>query len=253
MSNVEIGIVDYDNVEISNLCRQLFFSIENLGEAKVDVIGRLANIRGRYIQKYKMKVQQMNTEDFNSYNILISTLDNVESRMDLNFMFHQSNAMYLIDCGTEMESAHCKLVSREKSCLYCIKELYQVNNTPLICSLKDIAVLHTDNRNEVLNSLVYKYRENMNYKEICHIFNTKAQEKGIVGTSPFEIEGIDLNIMPNTVYINSIAASFVILYIDQIISNKTPDDDYIFVHLEESIYIERFIIQKSPDCFLCNG
>ncbi|XP_012264209.2 adenylyltransferase and sulfurtransferase MOCS3 [Athalia rosae] len=82
-----IGIVDYDEVELSNLHRQLLYSEQNISEAKVVATTRVLNRLNSNINiiPYKIQLDSSNGLDIvRQYNIVLDTTDNVATRYLLN-------------------------------------------------------------------------------------------------------------------------------------------------------------------------
>ncbi|XP_032681865.1 adenylyltransferase and sulfurtransferase MOCS3 [Odontomachus brunneus] len=82
-----IGIVDYDNIELNNLHRQILFAEASIGTAKVtaaaETINRLnSNVK---ITPYKIQLNSKNALDIiKNYDIVLDATDNVATRYLLN-------------------------------------------------------------------------------------------------------------------------------------------------------------------------
>ncbi|MBL1230063.1 HesA/MoeB/ThiF family protein [Enterococcus sp. BWB1-3] len=79
----EIGIVDFDMVDETNLNRQILYGEDDIGENKVVLAKkRLQTINSKVkINSYCMKFQQeMNIEPFKNYQIIVDCTDNLSSR-----------------------------------------------------------------------------------------------------------------------------------------------------------------------------
>ncbi|XP_029162863.1 adenylyltransferase and sulfurtransferase MOCS3 isoform X1 [Nylanderia fulva] len=82
-----IGIVDYDNVEINNLHRQLLYTEANIGTAKVIAAAESINRLNSYIKvtPYEIQLNSKNALDIiKNYDIVIDGTDNVATRYLLN-------------------------------------------------------------------------------------------------------------------------------------------------------------------------
>ncbi|KCZ82377.1 hypothetical protein H312_00035 [Anncaliia algerae PRA339] len=177
-----ITVVDYDLIEVTNLNRTLFYTEKDINHLKTHVLNNLG---------YKTVDNKIQEVDLNNYDCIISTVDNLESRMDINLLFKDSNTPFLIDVGVKELKGHIKVVSKETSCLFCIKEVYD--------------------------------------KEVVSCSNPRD------------------DIIGNVVYFNSIMAGFVanvLLSIDK--------HDFIFVNLEDGLFIEKIKFKKEDDCIVCN-
>ncbi|XP_067213846.1 adenylyltransferase and sulfurtransferase MOCS3 isoform X2 [Linepithema humile] len=82
-----IGIVDYDNVEINNLHRQLLYTETSVGTAKVTAAAESINRLNSYIKvtPYKIQLDSENALDIiKNYDVVIDATDNVATRYLLN-------------------------------------------------------------------------------------------------------------------------------------------------------------------------
>lgn len=248
LMNCNITILDYDIIEISNLNRQFYYQTENIGKPKAQVIAEKTD--SQYLLK---DLKELNPYELDSYDIIFSCLDNISSRMDLNYIFFKSNCKILIDCGVESMKLHVKKVTKSTSCLYCIKDLYRTNNEPFLCSLKgSIKTITPENRDQILNSLIFKMKEDIkveNSNELCEKivkeFNMKASDD--LKTTFFEVIGILKNIIPNVCTINAICASLAVL-----LAFRDDINDFIYVDGTNDVILDSLIIEKDPDCFICN-
>ena len=83
----EIGLVDYDNVELSNLHRQIQFETNDLGVDKVDALAdRMAALNPHIeINRHKIQLDEDNASDLISkYNIVLDGTDSFETRFAVN-------------------------------------------------------------------------------------------------------------------------------------------------------------------------
>ena len=80
-----LGIVDNDKVELSNLNRQILYTQKDLGKFKVEVARRIKKLNTKInLNIYKLKLDKKNINKiFNNYDIICVT-DNFESRLLIN-------------------------------------------------------------------------------------------------------------------------------------------------------------------------
>tara|TARA_B100000123_G_C25737996_1_gene432465 strand:- start:2004 stop:2759 length:756 start_codon:yes stop_codon:yes gene_type:complete len=103
-----LGIVDGDKVEISNLNRQILFNIKDLGKYKVDkallfLKNFSKNIR---IQKFKTYINKNNIDKIASnYDIICDGTDNFKSRLLIND-FCVKKRKYLISAAISKFDGH---------------------------------------------------------------------------------------------------------------------------------------------------
>lgn len=108
----DITIIDFDIVETSNLNRQFYFTLEDRGKFKSEVIGR--KNKCKYIIS---RIENLESSFLDQFHIIFSCLDNVSSRIELNYKFFHSKSKILIDSGVENMEFHVKRVDKESSCL----------------------------------------------------------------------------------------------------------------------------------------
>ncbi len=245
----KICVVDYDKVELSNLSRQFVYTKNDIGIFKAEVLAK--KMKCEFINK---KIQDVSLNIINEYDIIFACVDSISSRMDINCLFYESECKILIDCGVEEFKAHAKRIDKKSSCLYCMKDLFTLDNEAYLCSLSAIDYDNIDitNRNKVLKSLILKIKEKNNINKISeenvlesiiNDFNSKVDEK--LKTTYFEVYGIYNKIIPNICVINSICASMAI----NIISMKS---DFIYYDATDTLQFNQLILEKYEDCILCN-
>lgn len=247
-----ITALDYDTIEVSNLNRQFFFSDKDVDKFKAQVISEKVNCLFSLA-----RVEELDAVFLEQFDLVFSCLDNIKARMELNYLFSQGNAKKLVDCGTEGLKAHIKLVTRQKACLYCIKDLYNTDELPYICSLKGKTEKITkQNRNIVLKSIaleksgLYKIgNETIDFNEQClqiALFFNKLVEDDLK-TSAYEVAGILNNVIPSICTINSVCASLAFL-----VAFSNPLYDFMYIDCTQGLLIEKIELQKENDCFVCN-
>ncbi|XP_063991010.1 adenylyltransferase and sulfurtransferase MOCS3 [Diachasmimorpha longicaudata] len=82
-----IGIVDYDEVEINNLHRQLLYKSDDIGTAKVDAAAHhLLRLNGNLkVTPYKLQLDSTNVQNIiKEYDVVLDATDNVPTRYLLN-------------------------------------------------------------------------------------------------------------------------------------------------------------------------
>lgn len=255
LRNIEcnLTVLDYDTIETSNLNRQFFFLKNERSRFKSEVIGE--KLRCKYIIEH---INNLKTSFLDKFDIIFCCLDNVSSRMQLNYLFFHSKCGKLIDCGVEGFKAHVKRVSKNESCLYCIKDLYNVDKMPYICSLKNIKnqEVTEENRDLILKSMIFQAKElndnqfesheENNVEKIVSEFNSVVSDE--LKTSYFEVEGIHKELMANVCTINSICASLSLA-----LAFDDCKENFIFVDCTGHFLLTRIEIEKDTSCFVCNG
>ncbi|KHN69048.1 hypothetical protein CWI42_100320 [Ordospora colligata] len=250
-------VVDDDRITLSNLHRSCMFKRTDEGRYKSQRVAEVINeMHGEEVEFVTQRIQDVDICIINQYDVLVCAVDNVATRMDLNLMFMRSECKMLIDCGISGYKAHVKMVRRGLACLYCIKDLYEINN-PGICTMKSLPVHITpENRNAVLRSMVEMDRDmtldDMRYfnkkstvMKIIDAFNAISPNE--LNTNEFEVVGMYDNIMPNVCFINSICASLVY----RMLCSPETAYDFIFYSSEDKLVINKMLLEKDKDCIVC--
>lgn len=254
-------IIDFDLVEVSNLNRQFYFTKDDTGQFKSKVIATKKSCN------YKIcKVEDLEPDFIDDFDVMFSCVDSISSRMELNYLFTKSKSKLLIDCGVEGTKTHIKKVVRDyvsdqikSSCLYCIKELFNTDETPYLCSLKNISCgITSKNRDKMLLSLIFKQKESDfegktqskcpldYYGEIANNFNQLVPED--LKTNAFEVQGFMEKIIPNSCWVNSICASYAL-----ILAFEDTNEDFFYFDGEFDLELKKLKVEKDKNCFLCNN
>ncbi|KAK0085556.1 hypothetical protein PV326_005869 [Microctonus aethiopoides] len=118
-----IGIVDYDIVEINNLHRQLLYTINDIGLAKVDAAAEHLkklnnNIR---ITPYQIQLDSKNASDIiKQYDVIIDATDNVPTRYLLNDSCVFNNKPLISGSALKMEGQLTVYNFNNGPCYRCI-------------------------------------------------------------------------------------------------------------------------------------
>ncbi|TBU00462.1 ubiquitin-activating enzyme E1 [Hamiltosporidium magnivora] len=158
----KITLLDYDEIEISNLNRQFMYLKKDIGKNKAEVL--CSNLNNRKNKKYKYintDVLKLKEEDIKHFDIIISCLDNIVARMHINFLIKKCvKNIFFIDSGIENMKIHVKVVKKGFSCLYCIKEMYNTQVNLSFCTIKNIEKnLSKYSRHQIILSLIIQFKE----------------------------------------------------------------------------------------------
>ncbi len=246
--NLKITCIDYDKVDVTNLNRQFYFTKKDIGKYKAEVIGQKLNI-SYIVDNFKNK----GLEFFNTFEIIFGCLDTISSRMELNFIVSKSKCQIFIDLGVSEFLGHSKIITDSLPCLYCIKDLFKLNNDQTFCSITKDMTVTKDNRSRVLNTLIVKEKENETDSEgikknrILNKFNKMDMDKEL-NTNFLEVDSLYNNIVPNSSIINSIMASlgFYLLI-------ESQEKDFLFYNGEESIHISQQKFDFDENCIVCKN
>lgn len=237
-----LTLIDFDRIEISNLSRQFFFTKEDVGKYKSETIAKKIGCNFAV-----QKIEDTQSDFISSFDAIFCCVDNVSGRMELNYLFLQSDCPLLVDCGVEGEQVHAKRVLKSDPCLYCNKELFKVQKEPFLCSIKDFTrkITHK-NRNEILKSLIFSEKyANSPPKKIKEDFNSRCPED--LKTTETEIRSISETTAPGTCTVNAICAAFAVSFLFE-----KSDFNFIFCDLQFEPKIQKLKMVKNSECFLCD-
>jgi len=171
-----IGIVDDDKVELSNLNRQIIYSVKDIGKYKVDAAKNKIKLINKktVIKSYKTRVNKKNIEKLiKNFDIVCDGTDNFKTRLLIND-FTLKQKKILISAAVSGFDGHIfKFNFKKKTpCYRCfLPEIPEQNNN---CEAEGVlptitGIMGTLQANEVVNSIL-KFNSNMEKKMI--VFNS---------------------------------------------------------------------------------
>ena len=158
----KIGIVDFDKVELSNLNRQILFSISDLGKFKVNQAKKKIKRLNKKIKiiSFKKKITSKNIENiFKKFDIICDGTDNFETRYLIND-YCKKNKKILISAAINRFDGHLLNFNYKKKgpCYRCyMPEMPDIENN---CQTEGIfspvaGVMGTLQANEVLKTILH--------------------------------------------------------------------------------------------------
>lgn len=119
----QIGIIDYDNIEISNLNRQFIHKENNVGHSKVlSAQNWIHNYNSEIkVYTYNVKLDTTNYQDIlYGYDLVIDCFDSYESKFMLNSACIQMNKILIHGGVQEFEGQLLAIHPHKTACLSCI-------------------------------------------------------------------------------------------------------------------------------------
>lgn len=125
-----IGIVDFDNVDISNLNRQFLYKSKDIGNSKVflakDFLNKFNHNTKVYI--YKTRLDESNYFSIMSeYDLILDCTDSLESKFFLNACCMKLN-LPLIHASVFGFSGYISIFSRDTCCYNCMHNSFNYVN-----------------------------------------------------------------------------------------------------------------------------
>ena len=171
-----IGIVDNDKVEISNLNRQIIYSVKDLGKYKVDVAKKKIKIinKNTIIKSHKIRINKNNiVKLFKNYDIVCDGTDNFKTRLLVNDHALKQKKVLISAAVSGFDGHIFKFNFKKKTpCYRCF--LPQIPSQSNNCEDDGViptitGIMGTLQANEVVNSIL-NFNSNMDKKMI--VFNS---------------------------------------------------------------------------------
>ena len=106
-----LTIVDFDNVELSNLNRQILLTEEDVGQNKVEAVKTALNAKnnGAEIKTINVKLDKSNVSEIISakYDLVVDSLDNWEGKFLISDECHKKNIPFLHIGVDGMSGQYC--------------------------------------------------------------------------------------------------------------------------------------------------
>ena len=171
-----IGIVDNDKVELSNLNRQIIYSVNDIGKYKVDVAKNKIKLinKNTIIKPHKIRVNKTNIEKLiKNFDIICDGTDNFKTRLLINDNAHKQKKILISAAVNGFDGHIFKFNFKKKTpCYRCfLPEIPEQNNN---CESEGViptitGIMGTLQANEVVNSIL-NFNSNMEKKMI--VFNS---------------------------------------------------------------------------------
>ncbi len=120
-----IGICDYDNVQASNLTRQILYDIHSYSRAKITVAyERLTSLNSEVaITQHYEKVERNNSERIlSNYDWIIEASDSQDTKFLVNAVGRKMNKKVVICSAISYEGNVVKALKNDQACWECIFE-----------------------------------------------------------------------------------------------------------------------------------
>ena len=175
-----IGIVDYDKVDVSNIHRQSIYTIKDVGKYKVEVLKkRLIDINPDVkIKIYKNKITKKNVyKILNKFDIIVDGSDNFKTKFLLNQFANKLKKIFIVGAISRYDG-HIFAFNFKNNNEACLKCFYQseVNEEFLNCETDGIlgpvaGIVGNIQANEVLKNILGLKNELTNKILIINLLN----------------------------------------------------------------------------------
>ena len=159
-----LGVIDYDNVDLSNIHRQSLFDMDDLKKPKVDVAKKkLKKINPKTkIKSYKIRLNKKNFNNIvNQYEYVVDATDNFKTKYLINDFCKISNK-FLVTGAISKFDGHIFTFDFKNKKTRCIRSFFQEDQIPddiLSCEYEGIlgtvaGIVGTIQANEILKKIL---------------------------------------------------------------------------------------------------
>ena len=159
-----LGVIDYDNVDLSNIHRQSLFDMDDLKKPKVDVAKKkLKKINPKTkIKSHKLRLSQKNFNNVvNEYDYIVDATDNFKTKYLINDFCKISNK-FLVTGAISKFDGHIFTFDFKNKKTRCIRSFFQEDQIPddiLSCEYEGIlgtvaGIVGTIQANEILKKIL---------------------------------------------------------------------------------------------------
>ena len=159
-----LGVIDSDNVDLSNIHRQSLFDMEDLKKPKVDAAKKkLKKINPKTkIKSHKLRLSQKNFNNVvNEYDYIVDATDNFKTKYLINDFYKISNK-FLVTGAISKFDGHIFTFDFKNKKTPCIRSFFQEDQIPddiLNCEYEGIlgtvaGIVGTIQANEILKKIL---------------------------------------------------------------------------------------------------
>jgi adenylyltransferase/sulfurtransferase len=159
-----LGVIDYDNVDLSNIHRQSLFDMDDLKKPKVDVAKKkLKKINPKTkIKSYKIRLNKKNFNNIvNQYEYIVDATDNFKTKYLINDFCKISNK-FLVTGAISKFDGHIFTFDFKNKKTPCIRSFFQEDQIPddiLNCEYEGVlgtvaSIVGTIQANEILKKIL---------------------------------------------------------------------------------------------------
>ena len=267
----DITLVDMDTIDLTNLNRQFLFRLKDVGKYKAEVVAEFIQRRCPWVKVtwHKDMIQKFDDDFFNSFQVIINGLDNIEARRWVNCKIvglctdRAAPATMLIDGGTEGFQGQARLIIPYKTACYeCTMKLLPpqvgfamctvaaIPRRPEHCIAYAMMIAWPDTFKD--KPLDKDSPEDMNW--LCERAKVRAEEFGIKGIDYKLTMGVVKNIIPAIASTNALVSAACINECMKVLSgyNFTVDNYMQFLG-QTRTSCNAMPHEMDPNCLVCGA
>jgi ubiquitin-activating enzyme E1 C len=280
MGFTNIHIIDMDTIDLSNLNRQFLFRKKDIGRPKAEVAAEFIRQRiptCQVVPHFK-RIQDMDTDFYRSFNIVVCGLDSILARRWINGLLlslleydeqtnqlDTSSIIPLVDGGTEGFKGNARLILPGlTACIECTLDLYPPQVTYPLCTIASKPRLpeHCIEYARIISWTKEKpFGEDtpidgddpVHLKWLHEKATQRANEFGIKGVTYRLTQGVIKNIIPAVASTNACIATMCATEVFKLATGCSQYlNNYVVFNQSEGVYTYVFEAEKKPDCLGCN-